>query len=80
MNKQLEIHRLRALGLKERAIARTLKMSRKTVRKYLVATTSTKSPETQILFSWDDVLREYQVNDVPLQILWEELREEGKTS
>lgn len=80
MNKQSEIQRLKALGLKERAIARTLRMSRKTVRKYLVEASSTKAPEAQILFSWDDVLREHQMNDVPLQILWEELKEEGKIS
>lgn len=78
MNKQSEIHRLKGLGFKERAIARTLKMSRKTVHKYLTETSSSTLPESQILFSWEDVNRDYQVNDVPLQILWEEFKEEGK--
>lgn len=80
MNKQSEIHRLKGLGLKERAIARTLKMSRKTVRKYLSAVSIEGPPEAQILFTWEDVLREHQMNDVPLQILWEELKDEGRTS
>lgn len=80
MNKQSEILRLKALGLKERAIARATGSSRKTVRKYLSETQPVLVPEVQILFSWEEIIRENQVNDVPLQILWEEMKDSGKTT
>jgi len=80
VNKQSEILRLKALGLKERAIARAIGSSRKTVRKYLNETPQTPPPEVQQLFTWDEIIREHQVNDVSLLILWEELKDEGKTT
>ncbi len=80
VNKQSEILRLKALGLKERAIARAIGSSRKTVRKYLNEIPQTSPPEVQQLFTWDEIIREHQVNDVSLLILWEELRDEGKTT
>ena len=80
MNKQLEILHLKACGLKERAIARATDSSRKTVKKYLNQTQPAPVLEVQHLFSWEEITREYQINDVPLLILWEELKESGKTT
>lgn len=80
VNKQSEILRLKALGLKERAIARATGSSRKTVRKYLNETPQAPAPEVQMHFTWDEIIRENQVNDVPLQLLWDELKDAGKTS
>lgn len=80
MNKQAEILRLKDLGLKERAIARTLKMSRKTVRKYLQEDRDPQTPGASICFDWDEIIREHHVADVPLLVLWEELKESEKTS
>jgi DNA-binding NarL/FixJ family response regulator len=51
MNKQTEITRLKSLGLKERAIARTLKMSRKTVSKYLTKQPPVLAVESEQRFS-----------------------------
>lgn len=78
MNKQSDILRLKALGLKERTIARATGSSRKTVRKYLNETPPAQALEVQLLFSWDEIIREHQVNDISLLILWEELKESGK--
>lgn len=80
MNKQSEIQRLKELGLKERAIARALGSSRKTVRKYLRDLQVDVIPKLRVQFNWSEVQQENQINDVPLQILWEELKEEGKTN
>lgn len=80
MNKQNEITRLKNLGIKERAIARALKMSRKTVRKYLDDSLVPLVPSSKFLFSWEEIIREHQVNDVPLLILWEELKNDNKTN
>jgi len=80
MNKQTEITRLKSLGLKERAIARTLKMSRKTVRKYLTEQPTVLAVESELRFSWEEIITDHQVNDVPIQVLWEELKENDKTS
>jgi transposase len=80
MNKQTEITRLKSLGLKERAIARTLKMSRKTVRKYLTEQPPVLAVESEQRFSWEEIITDHQVNDVPIQVLWEELKENDKTS
>jgi transposase len=79
MNKQAEILRLKALGLKERAIARTLKASRKTVRKYLQEVQEPQPPESSINFTWDEIVKEHTLGDVPLLVLWEELKESEKT-
>jgi transposase len=79
MNKQSEILRLKGLGLKERAIARALNMSRKTVRKYLQELPESRTLESSIKFSWDEVIKEHHLGDVPLLVLWEELKESGKT-
>lgn len=80
MNRQSDILRLRDLGLKERAIARTIKASRKTVRKYLQEVKSPPPPESNIHFCWEELIKEHQISDVPLLILWEELKESGKTT
>jgi transposase len=80
MNKQAEILHLKSLGLKERAIARTVKASRKTVRKYLHKVKTPPALEASIHFSWDEIIKEHQIGDVPLLILWEELKESGKTT
>jgi transposase len=80
MNKQNEITRLKNLGIKERAIARALKMSRKTVRKYLDDSLVPLVPSSKFLFSWEEIIKEHQVNDVPLLILWEELKNDNKTN
>jgi transposase len=80
MNKQTEIQRLKALGLKERAIARSLKVSRKTVHKYLQDTPGQRPPETSVNFTWEEIIKEHQLSDVPLLVLWEELKESGKTT
>lgn len=80
LNKQSEISRLKELGLKERAIARALGCSRKTVKKYLSEIPKVLAPEVKQIFSWDEIIKDYTLNDVPLQILWEELKESGKTT
>ena len=59
MNKQLEILRLKGLGLKERAIARTVKASRKTVRKYLLEIEAPTVPEASFHFSWEELIRKH---------------------
>lgn len=80
VNKREEIQRLKSLGLKERAIARTIKASRKTVRKYLNESPPPSLPESSLLFSWEEIIKEHQLKDVPLLILWEELKDNEKTS
>jgi len=79
VNKQSEILRLKDLGLKERAIARAIGSSRKTVRKYLTESQPALVTEVHQLFTWEELIREHQVNDVSLQLLWDELKDAGKT-
>lgn len=85
MNKKTEIFRLKALGLKERAIARALGASRKTVRKFLQEkelksfnVCDENRPPKLDSFSWDEIAREFREKDVPLNILWMELKEAKK--
>lgn len=81
-----EIQRYRDLGLTERGIARALKVHRKTVRKYLsrsVEPVGLSAPATQATkpwlekVDWPSLFLEAQ-KGVPIQVLWEELKEEGK--
>lgn len=79
MNKQSEILRLKDMGFTERAIARTLKTSRRTVHKYLAGEQKiANSMPPSELFSWDVVIQEHQTDGVPLFVLWEELKENEK--
>lgn len=81
MSKEAEIIRLKNLGLKERAIARTLKCSRNTVRKYLSGQQNIEVPyhypQWVIDLDWDEIYREF-LQGVPLNVLWEERSEGGK--
>ena len=81
MSKKTEIIRLSGLGMKDRAIARALKCSRKTVKKYLESENTINPPAISPLWiielDWDDIHREY-IKGVPLNVLWEERFEEGK--
>ncbi len=80
MNKITEIQRLKDLGFKERKIARSLKMSRKTVAKYLTAAAPVLGPPlAQINFDWADVIQEHTLSAVPLTVLHQELVDSEKT-
>src|SRR5690606_14000930 len=56
-------------------------VSRKTVRKYLHENPEGRNlaVESVFNFDWEEIIREHQLQDVPLLVLWEELRESGKT-
>ncbi len=81
MSKEKEIIRLKCLGLKDRAIARTLKCSRGTVKKYQlgehVIVAPFVAPSWVMDLDWDEVHLEF-LKGVPLNVLWEERVEEGK--
>lgn len=83
MSKSDEIKRLKDLGLSNRAIARSLNIHRKTVRKYLIErVTVAPSPEPAIEPSWAEKL-DWQnliaeaTRGTPVTVLWEELIESG---
>ena len=67
MSKKTEIIRLSGLGMKDRAIARALKCSRKTVKKYLESENTINPPAISSLWiielGWDDIHREY-INEI----------------
>lgn len=80
---QAEIRRLKGLGMKERAIARALRCSRKTVTRYLTDSTAEKPPLTeeklpadtwQNRIDWKKISVEVHLG-TPLKVLWEELIE-----
>ena len=83
MLKQNEIKRLKKLGLSVRAIAKSLKCSRKTVRKYLSEERAEDSkpstpPPWVLSLDWEDIHREHTgKKGVPLNVLWEERVESG---
>ena len=78
-----EVKRLKKLGLSKRKIARALKISRNTVKKYLddngvIDTESSSVPQTSVKnIDWDSIQKEVQ-NGVTLQVLWEEYFEGKK--
>jgi len=82
MSKQEEIRRLVGLGLSERSIARALKCSRKTVRKYLQkgglnsSKVMLEEPFWVRNIDWRALGEEFS-SGVPALVLWEELREKG---
>jgi transposase len=84
MLKQNEIKRLKENGMSVRAIARALKCSRKTIKKYLKeqgeaqANQRIETPLWAIELDWDEINKDHAVNGVPLNVLWEERNEEGK--
>jgi transposase len=81
MSKQEEIYRLKALGLKERAIARALKCSRNTIKKYLSNEQNLAQiapvPDWVTDLDWASIHSEF-LRGVPLNVLWEEHVEDGK--
>jgi transposase len=91
MENMKEIIRMKALGHSDRMIARALKVSRKTIKKYLgenaaadvVEMDLPQQPPTVACWTgsvaWSDVISEVQ-KGVPIQILWEELTNQGRIS
>jgi hypothetical protein len=84
--KQREIQRLKKLGLKKKAVARTLKCSITTVKKYwnfgeqeVVVAPVIESPAWTEAVDWDEVKSEAS-RGTPVNVLWEELSESGKIS
>lgn len=78
VSKVNEILRLSELGLRERAIARTLRCSRHTVRKILAEGNASEDPVVieeergwAALLDWQGVHNEL-IKGVPFQVLWEE--------
>jgi transposase len=84
MTKLHEIDRLFNLACSERQIARSVNVSRTTVRKYLALKSKSlpiqlKPPAWFDTFSWSEVNSEVE-NGVPLKVLWEEYFEQKKIS
>ena len=84
MPKQQEIQRLKELGFKKKAVARTLKCSITTVKKYwdggtqdLVFAPVIESPPWTREVNWDEIKSEAS-RGTPVNVLWEELSESGK--
>ena len=85
MAKVSEIKRYIGLGMKNRAIARALKVDRRTVadiRKGKSDTqeqseASVKAEGWSDILKWDEVIAEL-TSGVPIQIIWEDLRDDGK--
>lgn len=82
--KQQEIQRLKELGFKKKAVARTLKCSITTVKKYwnggaqdLVFAPVIESPTWTREVNWDEIKSEAS-RGTPVNVLWEELSESGK--
>lgn len=86
---QEEILRLSGLGLKARAIARSLRCSRNTVKKYLAEGPEEETPSVielappedtwQRRVEWERLCIEARLG-TPLKVLWEELTEKGSIS
>ena len=86
MLKRNEIKRLNESGKSIRAIAQLLNCSRKTVKKYLSVESDScqesklplhESPSWIKSLNWDSLRDEHANKGVPLNVLWEEGREEG---
>lgn len=85
MSKSDEIKRLNGLGLSHRAIARSLKIHRNTVKKYLEEQVQIVLPEPAIEPSWVDSLPWDELigeagRGTPVTVLWEELIEKNLIS
>lgn len=83
VSKSEEIKRLKGLGLTDRAIARSLKVHRNTVKKYLNAEVIVIPPVTAVEPSWSEaVMWEELIAEVkrgtPVSVLWEELIEKNQ--
>ena len=79
-----DVRRLAALNLTDRAIARALKIDRRSVKKYrespnceAASKPPTLSPDWQRNLDWDEVIAEVR-RGVPVNVVWEELKESGK--
>jgi transposase len=79
-----DVRRLAALNLTDRAIARALKIDRRSVKKYrdLPDFDAGSKPEKQTpawhdQLDWSEVIAEIR-RGVPVNVVWEELRESGK--
>jgi len=79
-----DVRRLAALNLTDRAIARALKIDRRSVKKYrespnceATSKPPTPSPDWQRNLDWDEVIAEVR-RGVPVNVVWEELKESGK--
>lgn len=87
MEKEKDIRRLKSLGMSDRQIARSLKVGRHTIKKYLateLAGASTPSQPAPPLhwseaIDWAPILKEAR-QGVPLQILWQELVDKNALS
>jgi hypothetical protein len=84
--KQREIQRLRGLGFKKKAVARTLKCSITTVKKYwnfsgeeIVVAPAIENPTWVKAVNWEEIKNEAN-RGTPVNVLWEELSEAGKIS
>ena len=83
MSKAEEIKRFKDLGLSDRAIARSLKIHRKTVRKYLAKEVvvhplvAAIEPSWAAELQWEELIGEAQ-RGTPVSVLWEELIEKDQ--
>ncbi len=84
MSKSDEIKRLKDLGLSDRAIARSLKIHRKTVKKYLDERVEVPPPPIAAIeplwaekLDWQNLIAEAQ-RGTPVTVLWEELIESSQ--
>jgi transposase len=82
MSKAEEIKRLKGLGLSDRAIARSLNIHRRTVKKYLDQINEVLPPAPVVEPSWAENLRWEELiseaqRGTPVSILWEELIEKN---
>jgi transposase len=79
-----DVRRLAALNLTDRAIARALKIDRRSVKKYRESPNCEATPKPLTLppewhrsLDWGEVIAEVR-RGVPVNVVWEELREAGK--
>jgi len=84
VNKQQEILRLRGLGISERGVARTLRISRNSVRKYLTPAVPPEGPQSAVLstfwvdhLDWPAIHQEYS-QGISLKAIWEGYHDEKK--
>lgn len=86
MSKSKDIVRLKKLGLSDRAIARSLKIHRMTVKRYLVQLLEEpRPPQLEVpdieswpsKLNWDELIAEAQ-RGTPVTVLWEELVEKNE--
>ncbi len=83
MNKIIEAKRLSELGVKKRAIARSIGCSRNTLKKYLAEDHSLLPSNRPLLASWKDLVDWNEVEQehnagVSLKVIWEEYTESKK--